>query len=127
MRKQFDKNDSFRRKKMKEIFLPKILFYEKKSQKELTLCKIQSRWTAALIASSILGISSGLMGLIISGLSLLGFLANNKGVSNLGTWLIVVAFPLIMFAATSLDKVDEAEKAIRLDYCRKHGLKEEDC
>lgn len=112
---------------MKEIILPKILFYEKKSQEELSLCKIRDRWQAALFTSAALGVFSGLAGLIISGLSLLSFFKDSKEIGNAGACLIVAAFPLMMLTAHCLDKIYAADKAIRLDYCRRHGLKDKEC
>lgn len=88
---------------------------------------IHGRWTAALTVSSVLGAFSGFGGMMIGLFSLVGLLDDDAVLSTVGTLLIVAAFPLFATAAHALDKIHEAEKTIRLEYCRKHGLKDDDC
>lgn len=112
---------------MKATALTENSLYKKQNQADSILCKSKARWTAALFISAVLGVSSGLTGLIISGLSLSGFLENTGGIRSLGSWLVAAAFPLLMLVAHCLDKIGAADKAIKLEYCRQHGFKDEDC
>lgn len=95
-------------------------------EKETELDNLRSRWIAVLSVSAVLGVAAGLAGLMFSSVTWF-FNDATKGVAELGTILVVAFLPLLMLAAHSLDKIREAEKALRLDYCRRHGLKYEDC
>jgi hypothetical protein len=112
---------------MKEMILPNDSIAEKTNREESALRKSRQRWTNALFISSILGIGLGFTGLVISGLSFFGFLAGNQGIGRLGTWMVVIVFPLMAFAAHCLDKADEAEKAFRIERCKRQGMTKEDC
>ena len=87
----------------------------------------QMNWTAALIISASLGALSGVCGIVIGAASLLGLTHSMKGISSLTTILIVIAFPLLMLAAHCLDRLDDIEHEIRLEYCREHGLTDDEC
>lgn len=115
------------RARMKEMILPDNLLTEKTKSEESAPRKSRKRWLNALFVASILGIVSGCAGLILSGLSLFGFLVNQPVINRLGTWLVVVAFPLMWFAAHCLDKADEAKKAIRREGCEREEMTGEDC
>ena len=91
---------------------------------EAKLSKSRDRWTAVLLSSSVLGLAAGLGGLALSIVSWF-FHDTTKGVSELGTLLVVAFFPLLILAAHSLDKVREAEKALRMEHCRRHGLRDD--
>lgn len=79
---------------------------------EISLRRSRQRWLAALFVSSVLGIMAGIFGLIISSLNLLGGM-RGEGSGRLGTWLIAVAFPLVLFSAHCLHRVNKTDAAIR--------------
>ena len=82
------------------------------------------RWTAALFLSVLFGAVSGL-GCVVVGFVTLGeFVVASTGFYTTGTILLGLTFVLFGLAAHSLDKVDAADKAMRLDYCRRHGLRD---
>ncbi len=110
---------------MKEMALSTNSFFAEQD-KVTGLDNLRSRWIAVLLVSAVLGVAAGLAGLLFSSVTWF-FNDATKGVAELGTILVVAFFPLLMLAAHSLDKIREAEKALRLDYCRRHGLKDEDC
>lgn len=110
---------------MREVILPKILILNKAD--ESVFAKSRKRWLNALFASSILGIVLGFTGFVISALSLFGFLAEKHNVSRLGTWLIIAVFPLMMFAAHCLDKIDAANKAERIERFKRQGMSGDGC
>ncbi|MBC7900565.1 MAG: hypothetical protein H7070_11000 [Saprospiraceae bacterium] len=93
---------------------------------EVKLGRSRDRWKYMLFSSTVLGFTAGSAGLFFSILP--WFLPRDpEGISSIGTWLTVAFFPLLILAAHSLDKIRDAEKALRLQYCRRHGLKEKDC
>lgn len=85
------------------------------------------RWTAGLFISVIIGAASGLGGLVLGFLTLFGVLQPSTGTYTTNTMLIGAAFIFFGLAAHCLDKAAAAEKAIRLEYCRQHGMKDEEC
>lgn len=85
------------------------------------------RWNAGLFVSAVLGALSGLVGLTIGFLTLLELVVPSTTLYATGTVLIGASFILFGLAAHCLDKADGADKAIRREYCRQHGLKDEDC
>ena len=85
------------------------------------------RWTAGLFVSAVLGALAGLAGLAIGLLTLLELILPTTTVYATGTVLIGSSFILFGLAAHCLDRSDAADKAIRLEYCKQHGLKDEDC
>lgn len=83
-------------------------------------------WTAALLTATMLSILAGLGGLVFSTAS--WFLDENiENFTGVGTGLLMTFFPLLFVVGHSLDKIREAEKAIRLERCRQTGLKDTDC
>jgi hypothetical protein len=85
------------------------------------------RWNTGLLVSGVLGIVSGLAGLAIGSVTMLEFVVPNTTLYTTGTILIGGSFVLFGLAAHCIDKADAADKALRLEYCRQHGLKDEDC
>lgn len=101
-------------KEMRTIYLPKTLYTERKASGtalEATLL----HWKMTFVFSGALGAITGLAGTVIGVLSLLRLLSNYHRVENFGTVLLVVAFPLLILAAHSVDKAHEAEKSITMD------------
>jgi hypothetical protein len=46
------------------------------------------------------------------------------GETSHGIWLYVIVLPLWIVGAHCLDKIEEKHKAARIEFCRKHGIKE---
>ena len=90
------------------------------------LQKKRRHWTAGLCISAFLGAVFGLGGISIIGLSLTGLVEHATGLTALGTLLIAGSFPAFFFAGHCLDRADAADKAMRLEYCRLHGLEDKD-
>lgn len=85
------------------------------------------RWNARLFVSAFFAIVSGLGGLTIGFLSTVELVVPSTTHYTIGTVLIGASFILFGLAAHCLDKADAADKAIRLEYCRLHGLKDDGC
>ncbi len=94
---------------------------------ETALKQSLRRWTAGLLVSGSLAAISGLTGLGIGLISLIGLANADARLGETGTVCFVLAFPLSFLAAHCVDKIDETDKRIRLEYCRRHGMKDSDC
>ena len=110
---------------MKVMVLPNNLIDEPTGEARLN--KSISRWKAVLFICAGCGVFFGVIGLVLSGLTLVGLSDYLRGIGHLGTWMVAAFFPLLMLAAHALDKVNAARKILRLNKCRKQGLKVEDC
>lgn len=72
--------------------------------------KSQKRWIWILYISAVSGFIFILTGLYLCGLAYFGAVGQAKTINQIGTWLIFVAFPLIMFSAHCLDKLEAIKK-----------------
>lgn len=78
-------------------------------------------WTAVLLGSGMLSILAILGGFMCSAAS--WFLDDNiEHSTGLGTGLLIAFFPLLFLVGHSLDKITEAEMAIRVERCRQTGM-----
>lgn len=102
-----------------------VSLYETGNLTESALEKSRTRWVIGLFLSAIFGCLAALIGLSVSVLSLFDILDDSSRLGHAGTWLVAAFFPLMALASHSLDKADELGKAIRLEYCRRHGLQDE--
>ncbi len=93
----------------------------------ITLQQSLRRWNTGLFVSGGLGAVSGLVGLMIGFLTLIEQFAPTTKIYTIGTVLIGASFILFGLAAHCLDRADATDKAIRLEYCRQHGLSHEEC
>ena len=82
------------------------------------------RWTIALFVSAVLGGVSGLGGLTVGFLTMAELVAPSTNLYTISTVLIGASFLLFGLASHCLDKAEVADKAIRLEYARQHGLKD---
>ncbi len=84
------------------------------------------RWNAVLFVSMLFG-AAFFLGCLAIGLLTAGeFIAPSTSLYAASTILIGGSFILFGLAAHCLDKINASEKAIRLEYCRQHGLMDED-
>ena len=67
----------------------------------------ESGWKSVAFLCFAGSIIFGIVGLLISGI---GYFAADRFDSNVGTILVFLAFPLMLFGAHALDKVSEAAK-----------------
>ena len=77
------------------------------------------------MVSALIGVFSGVTGLLINLFFLLP-IAENKGLMGFLLALLVAAFPLLGLTAHCLDRLCALDKARRLEYCRQNGLAD-DC
>lgn len=91
---------------MKEIIVQTRAVIEEKPASD-SVKKRFSRWMLALYLSLCAGIISAVSGLFLGAVSYLGLFRNAKAVNQIGNLMIIAAFPLMMFGAHALDKINE--------------------
>jgi len=67
-----------------------------------------------LLISAIGGVLTGITGLVLAGAALLHVIAPFGGLSMIGSFLLVVTFPLLIFQAHCLDKIEDVNRAQRI-------------
>ena len=73
------------------------------------------RWTACLVVSGGLGAVAAVSALVIGIISIAGPGEGSTDLSTLSKALVAVCFPVFIFAAHCMDRVDAARRAIRQD------------
>jgi hypothetical protein len=91
---------------MKEILLENPKAGEENA-KRLFDEKRTRRWKLVLYFSIAAGIVSALTGLFLGAVSYLGLFGNADSINQAGNLLIIAAFPLMMFAAHALDRINQ--------------------
>lgn len=71
-----------------------------------------------------LGAGLGLLGgtCLLAGACFLAVIEHVYGEKTHGVWLFLLVLPLWILGAHCFDRIEDAEKAAKLEYCRKHGL-----
>jgi hypothetical protein len=90
--------------------LPTANYMNKRNQVDSVDGKNRKRWILALYFCSIGGFSAGLIGLSMSALAFWGFIKNAGLINQIGMWLIVAAFLLVVFAAHAVDKIAKIDR-----------------
>lgn len=93
---------------MKELYADSAEFQNKTKQNPIE--RLQKRWSIVLYFCGIGGIFIGACGLLLSALEYFKFVNKTARLIEIGTGLIVLAFPLIMFGAHALDKIGELKR-----------------
>jgi hypothetical protein len=93
---------------MKVITLetPAIIKNTEKEFSDNTKIRI-TRWSAVLYLSIAGGLSCTSTGLVLGAISYLGMFKDSDAVNQLGNFLIIAAFPLMMLGAHALDKINQ--------------------
>lgn len=95
---------------MKDLTIPFETVSEETKPEIAAVKNNRQRWIVTLTFSSASGVLVGLTGLIIGGLNLFGMIEKSSVISHVGTLLLVIAFPLVMFSAHAMDKIAEIDK-----------------
>jgi hypothetical protein len=77
------------------------------------------RWLKCLLTSCIAAAVTGIFGLVLSAASMLGVISAVNRLTSVGVILLVATFPILVFAAHCLDRIDDANREIRLAAYRK--------
>lgn len=97
-------------KKMREQVSSLVMFPAKNERSVPRGGQRRQRWIRFLYAGSVGGILVGLSGLLMSGLAWFGVFERTPVFKLIGTWLIIVAFPLVIFGAHAMDKITEIDR-----------------
>jgi len=81
---------------------------------EKSFLRIRRRWSTLLLIGTTAGILTGLSGLILAGASLLRFISPFSGLGILGTVLLISTFPVLIFQAHCLERLEDANRAERV-------------
>ena len=93
---------------MKEITLETPAIIEDAEKKALDNRRKQMiLWTTTLYLSVVAGILCAATGLILGAISYIGLFVNADAVNQIGNFMIIIAFPLMMLAAHALDKLND--------------------
>lgn len=87
-----------------------IAITEEKLKAETDIDSRRKLWILALYFCSIGGLLTGFTGLFLSALEFFGIVERAAQLNRVGTWLMVIAFPVVMFGAHSMDKITEIDK-----------------
>lgn len=110
---------------MRVMAIPSVTHFDYDGTGETPLHRRQQRWTWCLLVSIALTTFCGAAGLGIAAASFIS--RPTPAIGAFGTASVIVTFPLLVLVAHCLDKIDETDKAIRIDYCKRHWMKDEEC
>lgn len=83
-------------------------------------------WNLSAAAGLAGGILAGFVGLTLTAIAWFsGVDATYSNLGLTGIWFTVASFPLMTFGACCLDKIETITKAQRIQYCKNHGLSDE--
>ena len=92
---------------------------------------LEASWSWWHITASVgigTGFLSGLLGLVLTVVSSsVGNEIAASHIGRIGTALIGAFLPLMVLGVHSLDKIDDAATAKRIEYCKQHGLSDGQC
>lgn len=92
------------------------------SAQESRVLERRKAWATGLVMSSVTGGASGVLGLVLNGAFLIGFLENRGVASFLAMGLLIAAFPLLFLSAHCMDRIDHIDRAIKLEKCLREGF-----
>jgi hypothetical protein len=81
---------------------------------DISFLRRKRQWSTALLVSAIAGILTGMSGLVLAGAALLHIISPYGDLGILGTILLVVTFPLLIFQAHCLDKIEATNRAQKM-------------
>ena len=97
----------------------------KASRDEDTSILSKKRWLIGLFSGAAAATVTSTFGLVLSAASLIGAIQPNRLMSIAGTVLLATSFPILMFTAHCLDKIDEIKKVTRAGAYQKYFLNRE--
>ena len=108
---------------MKAMAVPTITYFGYRSETDTGLRRSRTNWFALMLVSGAAAGGAGITGLILAAVA---WEFPGSSLPLAATFLIAVSFPLFFLMAHCMDKIGKIEKAIRLEYCRQNGLRNED-
>jgi hypothetical protein len=72
------------------------------------------RWVVYMLTSTTMAILTAFFGLLLAGASLLRLIDPGSHAALIGTLLLMATFPLLVFSAHCLDRIEDANRANRV-------------
>jgi hypothetical protein len=105
---------------MKTIAISSTVKAFREVNEETTYRRLHRRWMTGLLVSSIAAGVTGVFGVALAVLSLIHVISTMGRLGLTGTVLLAATFPLVVFAAHCLDRVDDENRTYRMaSYKRK--------
>src|SRR5215470_9211019 len=104
---------------MKPIAISQVMGRIQTDGSDVSYRRRHRLWVFNLLVSSILAAVTGVFGLAIASASLLHLISSRSVLGITGTALLALTFPLLVFAAHCLDRIDHANREHRLASYRK--------
>ena len=99
---------------MKEITLETPAIIEDAEKKAFDKKKKQvAFWTTTLYLSAVAGILCAATGLTLGAISYVGLFVNPGAVNQIGNFMIIAAFPLMVLSAHALDKINQLKRGTK--------------
>ncbi len=89
----------------------------RKISEKTAVGKRRQNWMLTVYMCGIGGLALSLCGLVLSAAAFFKLVEDAAQINRIGTWMMVAAFPIVMFGAHALDKIgaiDETAKRERL-------------
>jgi hypothetical protein len=96
---------------MRSIAIPGTVVRD--ASRESDLMRRRRRWGTFLTASGSMAVVTGLFGVVFAVVALLDIVPHFGRISRMANVMLVLTFPILIFAAHCLDKIDEINAAIR--------------
>lgn len=104
---------------MKSIVLPSTAKTVRVSELDISARRARRCWISVLLVVSILLAVSGSFGLALAGASLLHVAGGTGALSVIGVAMLAITFCLLVIAAHCLDRIDDANRRIRVAACKR--------
>jgi hypothetical protein len=108
---------------MKAMAVPTTTYIGYRTEKDTGLRRSRTNWFALMLISGATAVGAGITGLAVGSVA---WEFPGSGLSPAATILLAISFPFFFLMSHCMDKIGEIEKAIRLNYCRQNGLRDED-
>lgn len=106
---------------MKTADVLDTVFYPTNKKQRNRFQTIKYRWLMLFGLSCVSVFLFGIIGIFINVISLLGF-SKNKFIDLVGILLFILILPASFFSAHCLDKIDETDKAIKMERLKNKGF-----
>jgi hypothetical protein len=100
---------------MKEISVRQVDIYARPAEKARNYQRSRRRWLVLLLISVFATLFMAACGFALAALSLLHVIETYGRLATIGVGLIAATFPTLIFAAHCLDRIDDADHAIKMD------------
>lgn len=85
----------------------------KKISKKTAVGKRRQNWMLMVYLCGIDGLALSLCGLLLSATAFFKLVEDAAQINRIGTWMMVAAFPIVMFGAHAMDKIGEIDETAK--------------